>query len=67
MLFCYSCIGGTDSMKHHNQVELFESIDPNVSSSLYAIGLWFSVEAVRDLFAWFVLCFLVYEFSCAGV
>lgn len=29
--FDFSCVGGTDNMKHHNEVELFESIDPNVS------------------------------------
>ncbi|KAK9954186.1 hypothetical protein ABG768_016280 [Culter alburnus] len=27
----FSCVGGTDNMKHHNEVELFESIDPNES------------------------------------
>ncbi|XDV46091.1 hypothetical protein PO909_014045 [Leuciscus waleckii] len=27
----FSCVGGTDNMKHHNEVELFESIDPNDS------------------------------------
>ncbi len=31
-IFCFSCVGGTDNMKHHNEVELFESIDPNVST-----------------------------------
>uniref|UniRef100_A0A672K6P0 Prostaglandin E synthase 3 n=1 Tax=Sinocyclocheilus grahami TaxID=75366 RepID=A0A672K6P0_SINGR len=29
--FCFSCVGGTDNIKHHNEVELFESIDPNGS------------------------------------
>uniref|UniRef100_A0A8C1J453 Prostaglandin E synthase 3 n=1 Tax=Cyprinus carpio TaxID=7962 RepID=A0A8C1J453_CYPCA len=27
----FSCVGGTDNIKHHNEVDLFESIDPNES------------------------------------
>lgn len=30
--FGFSCVGGTDNIKHHNEVDLFESIDPNVST-----------------------------------
>lgn len=29
--FMFSCVGGVDSIKYHNEVELFEAIDPNVS------------------------------------
>lgn len=29
--FPFSCVGGVDSIKYHNEVELFEAIDPNVS------------------------------------
>lgn len=29
--FLFSCVGGVDSIKYHNEVELFEAIDPNVS------------------------------------
>ncbi|RXN11721.1 prostaglandin E synthase 3 isoform X4 [Labeo rohita] len=32
----FSCLGGTDNVKHHNEVELFESIDPNLN--------WLSVD-----------------------
>ncbi|XP_005986233.1 prostaglandin E synthase 3 [Latimeria chalumnae] len=27
----FSCLGGTDNLKHNNEIELYESIDPNES------------------------------------
>ncbi|XP_069086863.1 prostaglandin E synthase 3 isoform X2 [Pleurodeles waltl] len=27
----FSCLGGSDSLKHQNEVELYQSIDPNAS------------------------------------
>lgn len=30
--FC-SCFGGTDNVKHENEMDLFEAIDVNVSST----------------------------------
>lgn len=29
--FSFSCVGGVDKIKYHNELELFEAIDPNVS------------------------------------
>lgn len=40
--FLFSCVGGVDSIKYHNEVELFEAIDPNVS----VLGLFFVIAAV---------------------
>ncbi|CAB1336221.1 unnamed protein product, partial [Coregonus sp. 'balchen'] len=30
--FVFSCLGGTDQVKHQNEVDLFEAIDQNVSN-----------------------------------
>lgn len=29
--FVFSCLGGTDNVKHENEIDLFEAIDENVS------------------------------------
>lgn len=41
--FLFSCVGGVDSIKYHNEVELFEAIDPNVS--VFFVGFFFYDEA----------------------
>lgn len=30
-VFPHSCLGGTDNVKHENEIDLFEAIDENVS------------------------------------
>lgn len=32
ILFLFSCVGGTDNIKHQNELDLFETIDPSVSN-----------------------------------